>query len=145
MCRTSFDARRIAPAGAMIAFNRPVAVLIAYDDAERANHDTGPAGYASVRIIDDFPRFPVPGDPPGNTCLGAKGIFAVAALQCYRAYYLWLFFLADALHMNPLFGKGMLLYGIREHPGFGVGHRAGDLTGPAGKALFNNAIDTFHK
>jgi hypothetical protein len=103
-----------AQIGTMIAFNRLVTVFISYNDSKGTNHNAGPAGYTSVRIVDDFPCFPVPGNSPGNTCLSAKGIFAVAALQGYRTYCLGRFFRANALHMNPVFGQGMLSHRIRK-------------------------------
>jgi hypothetical protein len=37
--RTGFYAGRIFTVRTMIAFNRPVAVLISHNDAERTNHD----------------------------------------------------------------------------------------------------------
>jgi hypothetical protein len=51
----------------------------------------------------------------------------------------------DAFHADPLHGQRMFLNRIRRFFGSGMGNRTGNLAGPAGKALFNDAINTFQR
>ena len=51
---------------------------------------------------------------------------------------------ADAFHVYSVFGQRMFFECAFKLFGFGVRHGTGDFARSAGKALFYNAINTFH-
>jgi hypothetical protein len=53
--------------------------------------------------------------------------------------------LVDTFHVNPALGQRMLLKGVHEFSGSGMDCGAGELTRPAGEALFYFAVNTFHE
>ena len=128
----------------MIAFNGAVAILVPDDDAERTYHDAGPAGHALIRIGYDFSRFRMPGNTARYAGLGAKGILAMPALQGNRSNSAGRIPVVDAFHADPLAGQRTFFNRVRRFFSSGMGDRAGNLAGPAGKTLINNAINTFH-
>jgi len=69
----------------------------------------------------------------------------VPALQSDRSNPVRRVFIADAFHVDPLFGQRMNPDRIRDSFGPGVRNRTGYFAGPAGKAFFYDAINAFHR